>query len=109
MTTWLAGSRDPSPNSACGRPKAVRLDIDSQEGPQMTVHLSARIAWHMDGWNGRVCQQPSANTYCVGSHSYPGDAIRDKRDLPWEVEHAGRHCADLDDIPPCVYSINAFG
>src|SRR6266487_506173 len=75
----------------------------------MTVHLSARIAWHMDGWNGRICQQPSANTYCVGLHSYPGDAIKDNRDLSWETTNAGRHCASLDGIPPCVYSINAFG
>ncbi len=20
----------------------------------MTIHVSARIAWHMDGWNGRI-------------------------------------------------------
>lgn len=75
----------------------------------MTVHLSARIAWHMDGWNGHVCRNPASNTYCVGAHSYPGDAIRETRDLPWEAEHAGRHCASLEGAPPCVYSINAFG
>jgi SAM-dependent methyltransferase len=22
----------------------------------MTTHLTARLSWHMDGWNGRVCQ-----------------------------------------------------
>jgi len=75
----------------------------------MTVHLSARIAWHMDGWNGRICQQPSANTYCVGLHSFPGDAIRDHRDLSWETANAGQRCDSLSAIPPCVYSINAFG
>ncbi|HEX8081577.1 MAG TPA: AAA family ATPase [Jatrophihabitans sp.] len=75
----------------------------------MTNHLSARIAWHMDGWNGRVCQQPATNTYCVGAHSFPGEAIRESRDLPWEQSNAGRHCDGLDGIPPCVYSINAFG
>ncbi len=25
----------------------------------MTVHLSARLAWHMEGWNGRVCRDPN--------------------------------------------------
>lgn len=75
----------------------------------MTVHLSARIAWHMDGWNGRVCKEPSTNTYCVGTHSYPGTAIKDTRDLPWEMQADGRHCSELDEIPPCVFSINAFG
>ncbi len=63
----------------------------------------------MDGWNGRVCQSPSSNTFCVGNHSFPGDQIRVSRDLPWETDNAGKHCSELDGIPPCVYSINAFG
>ena len=54
----------------------------------MTVHISARIAWHMDGWNGCVCKDPRSNTYCVGNYSYPGTLIREKRDLPWEEEVA---------------------
>lgn len=75
----------------------------------MTTHLSARIAWHLDGWNGRVCRNPALNTYCVGIHSYPGEFIRETRDLEWEESVAGEHCSRLDRIPPCVYSINAFG
>ena len=49
----------------------------------MAVHLSARLAWHMDGWNGHVCRDPAANTFCVGQHSYPGDQIQVGRDLEW--------------------------
>ncbi len=75
----------------------------------MTTHLTARLSWHMDGWNGRVCQNPSSNHYCVGSHSYPGDKIKQGRDLKWENEVAGQACADLDRAPPCIYSLNAFG
>lgn len=75
----------------------------------MTVHISARIAWHMDGWNGCVCKDPRSNTYCVGNYSYPGTLIREKRDLPWEEEVAGRPCASIEGGPPCIYSINAFG
>jgi exodeoxyribonuclease V alpha subunit len=26
----------------------------------MTVHISARVAWHDSGWNGRICQDPKA-------------------------------------------------
>lgn len=37
----------------------------------MTTHITARIAWHDDGWNGRVCAKPEQNTYCVGLRSYP--------------------------------------
>ena len=24
----------------------------------MTVHMSARLAWHIDGWNGHICNNP---------------------------------------------------
>jgi hypothetical protein len=75
----------------------------------MTTHISARLAWHMDGWNGAICQHPDSNHYCVGPHSYPGDNIKKRRDLAWETENKGKPCAKIDGIPPCVYSINAFG
>src|SRR5438105_11833977 len=75
----------------------------------MASHLSARLAWHMDGWNGHVCKNPAANTYCVGQHSYPGEMIAEQRDLVFEQANAGRCCSKLKQIPPCIYSINAFG
>ena len=75
----------------------------------MTTHISARLAWHDDGWNGRICKNPAANTFCVGSHSYPGQEIAENRCLEWENKHAGQYCETLDSIPPCCYSINAFG
>ena len=75
----------------------------------MTVHISARVAWHADGWNGHICKDPAANTYCVGTQSYPGQQIAEKRSLKWETECAGQPCRSLDRIPPCCYSHNAFG
>lgn len=76
----------------------------------MALHISARLAWHMNGWNGEVCANPASNTYCVGSHSYPGGFIAERRDLEWETENAGKCCTRLGErIPPCIYSINAFG
>ncbi len=77
----------------------------------MTVHLTARIAWHDDGWNGRICERPDCNTYCVGRQSFPGDVVARERDLEREKANAGEPVAKLDsrDIPPCIYSINAFG
>jgi hypothetical protein len=47
----------------------------------MPKHLSERLAWHMDGWNGRICPKPGSNSYCVGPHSYPGD--RSKAGATW--------------------------
>jgi len=77
----------------------------------MTTHLTARIAWHDDGWNGRVCSKPEQNTYCVGMKSYPGDVIHRERDLEREKACAGQALCNLtgDDLPPCIYSVNAFG
>jgi hypothetical protein len=63
----------------------------------------------MDGWNGHICRKPSSNYYCVGPHSYPGDKIKNSRDLAWEERVAGQCCSTVDGIPPCIYSINAFG
>ena len=67
----------------------------------MTVHISARLAWHEDGWNGHICRNPKNNTYCVGSHSYPGEMIAERRDLEWEMQDdvAGKPCSKLSDIP----------
>ena len=75
----------------------------------MATHISARVAWHMDGWNGHICKDPASNAYCVGCHSYPGEMIRERRDLAWEQANAGKAVADLDTPPPCMYSVNAFG
>ena len=55
----------------------------------MTCHLSTRVAWHMDGWNGLVCQNPERNTYCIGPKSYPGQMIREQRNLKLEQENVG--------------------
>ena len=75
----------------------------------MTKHISLRLAWHNDGWNGKICKNPKSNIYCVGQRSYPGNLISTARDLTWEEENANKHCKNLDRIPPCAYSMNAFG
>jgi ATP-dependent exoDNAse (exonuclease V) alpha subunit len=35
--------------------------------------------------------------------------IAERRDLSWEQENAGKSCVSLKNIPPCIYSCNAFG
>ena len=77
----------------------------------MTIHITIRLAWHSDGWNGYICRNPKENTYCIGRHSYPGDMISTNRNLVWESREdvAGKPCSILNDIPACAYSINAFG
>jgi exodeoxyribonuclease V alpha subunit len=55
----------------------------------MPVHITARLAWHNDGWNGAICKDPGRNTYCVGWKSFPGDVIARERDLEKEKCLAG--------------------
>ena len=34
----------------------------------MAIHMSIRLAWHSDGWNGHICKRPCENSYCIGQH-----------------------------------------
>lgn len=47
-------------------------------------HFTVRLAWHDTAWNGRICEDPAANVYCVAEHSLLSDRIRMRRNL--EVE-----------------------
>ncbi|MDI2073063.1 ATP-dependent RecD-like DNA helicase [Bradyrhizobium sp. Mp27] len=76
----------------------------------MPTHITARLAWHDDGWNGSICRQPEKNTYCVGCKSFPGDVIARGRNLDRELKLAGRTPDAFEGyVPPCCYSYNAFG
>lgn len=75
----------------------------------MAVHMSLRLAWHSDGWNGHICKKPCENVYCVGQNSYPGDLISKTRDLEFEKAHAGESCALHPCRAACGLSANAFG
>jgi len=76
----------------------------------MTIHISARLAWHDHGWDGYICQSPSNNTYCVGQFSFPGDLISERRDVKYEDSVSGKDISKVDNFfAPCFASINAFG
>ncbi|MBR8535113.1 AAA family ATPase [Carboxylicivirga sediminis] len=75
-------------------------------------HISARLAWHADGWNGKICRNPLSNTYCTGQYSFPGGLYEKKSEQVKEAEKfAGCSCNSIQKeyIPPCSWSINAFG
>lgn len=75
----------------------------------MVTHMSIRLAWHSEGWNGHFCKKPCENTFCIGQHSYPGDLIAGTRDLEFETEHAGEPCSKYPCGAACGLSVNAFG
>ena len=71
----------------------------------MTTHLSARLAWHDRGWDGRVCDAPHLNAHCI-VHQH----IRESRDDEIERKSAGLALADLDGwLPPCSRDPAAYG
>ncbi|MYH58784.1 MAG: hypothetical protein F4145_12505 [Boseongicola sp. SB0675_bin_26] len=66
------------------------------------------MAWHDNGWSGRVCDDPSGNTYCTGSHSLLSERLaREKRT---ERENAGDKLDSAlpDYLPPCFSTSCAF-
>lgn len=75
----------------------------------MTKHMSIRLAWHNNGWNGHICEKPSENTYCIGPHSYPGSLINENRDIDYEQAHAGEPVCNHPCKIACGLSVNAFG
>lgn len=75
----------------------------------MAIHMSIRLAWHNNGWNGHICQKPRENSYCVGQYSYPGNMIASTRDLDFETKHCGEACKNFPCQVACALSVNAFG
>ena len=70
----------------------------------MTVHISARLAWHDSGWNGCICESPLSNTSCI-VHEY----ILDGRNDDIETTKATHHISKVKKYqPPCSRDISAF-
>lgn len=68
-------------------------------------HLTMRVAWHDDRWNGRVCKEPSKNPFCVAL-----DRIREEKNDEAEDRIAGKGFWELqpDQHPPCKAESGAF-
>lgn len=73
-------------------------------------HVTARMAWHDNGWNGTVCNDPASNTYCTGSHSLLSERLAREKSVSVERDHAGQKLdASLPEyLPPCFWSSCAF-
>ncbi|MXZ24245.1 MAG: AAA family ATPase [Caldilineaceae bacterium SB0665_bin_21] len=68
-------------------------------------HLSARVPWHDNGWDGTVCRDPKNNVACLKL-----TRIAEKKNEVLEARLAGRHLRDLspDEVPPCMVERVAF-
>lgn len=62
-------------------------------------HISIRVPWHDDLWNGTVCRSPKNNPFCLCLKR-----IQSEKDVDKEEPFAGMHFADISEsnCPPCV-------
>ena len=75
----------------------------------MTRHLTIRMAWHDNNWNGKVCSNPNENVYCVGNHSLLSERIARDRNLEVENKNPETPIGSIQGyLPPCYWSTNAF-
>jgi len=75
----------------------------------MSQHLTVRMAWHDNGWNGKICRDPSGNFYCVGNHSLLSDRLRREKNTEIESKYPLTNPNAIPGYePPCFWSINAF-
>ena len=68
-------------------------------------HVSIRVAWHDNKWNGTVCKYPIHNTFCAQLKRIAG-----AKDCEKEVPLAGKNWKDLStsDMPTCIAEVGGF-
>jgi exodeoxyribonuclease V alpha subunit len=90
--------------------KAAAL-LETNDFNMPSSHLTLRVAWHDNMWNGTICKDPENNTYCNGVNSLLSERIRRRKDenLENEISNRGELLREIDYLPPCFWSINLFG
>lgn len=67
-------------------------------------HLTIRVPWHDNNWNGKICEQPENNSFCTSLKR-----IREnKHDGELEIPGYGWDELDPDDLPPCIAESGGF-
>lgn len=68
-------------------------------------HISVRVPWHDQAWNGHVCKEPSRNTACLCLRN-----IADNKNDAFEDTIAGKSIEELPENqhPPCVKERGTF-
>ena len=68
-------------------------------------HVTIRVAWHDEKWNGRICHEPSCNSYCTAL-----DKIRLGKNDEAENTRSGKEWGNLTtlELPPCIAESGGF-
>jgi exodeoxyribonuclease V alpha subunit len=61
----------------------------------MAKHLSIRLPWHDRGWDGHVCDRPTANVFCTGEYGLKPHGIREGKNDVEEEARRSKPCAFL--------------
>lgn len=69
----------------------------------MAQHISVRVPWHDNGWNGTVCQFPGENNACLRLKN-----IYENRNDADEIEICGQCMEHLEERLPCIGEGSAF-
>jgi exodeoxyribonuclease V alpha subunit len=85
------------------------LEDDSFNMP--VSHITLRVAWHDNKWNGTICKDPANNTFCNGFNSLLSERIRKRKEenMDQELDNKGMPLNKIDYLPPCFWSANLFG
>ena len=64
-----------------------------------SVHLSVRVPWHDNGWNGKICCRPKENGSCM---FLPRIAEAKDADLEESLSDQWLHELQESQLPPCL-------
>ena len=81
------------------------------KGDEIMKHITTRFAWHDSKWNGRICENPRENVYCIDNYSLLSARIQRRRNIDIEEKYRGKPISEIkkDYTPPCYWCINALG
>ena len=63
----------------------------------MAQHISVRVPWHDNGWNGTGCQFPGENNACLRLKN-----IYENRNDAEEIDICGQRMEHLEEKLPCM-------
>lgn len=71
-------------------------------------HVTARMAWHDRGWDGKICNDPAGNTYCTGTHSLLSERLAREKRAHLENPEDKLDSKLPEYLPPCFWTSCAF-
>ena len=84
-------------------PVRLKAALWGRKGGTIATHLAARLVWHDRGWDGRICNAPKENGWCIRY-----EWVREGRRDDDEAKRHGKPVA-TELLPPCIHDANVFG